>query len=441
MHTPTLSPVGLDMLALDNGKAVVFVGVGGCGMRGLATFFLEAGWQVFGCDASPLAADDDLFALGLQWCDSNDIPFASWVVRSAAVPEADEVFAKCVEATARPCLYAEFLGEISRIRPVLAVAGTHGKTTCTAWIAYGLREAGIEVGYLVGAKVPQLNSSSSWGDPALPLIIESCEYARSFHFLHPQKVALINVAAEHPDTYPGGLPEVRQSFADFLGNTEATGCVFAGPEAPDDLQKSTQADWYRCSSLSADTKLGLFGEHNRSNAALVAAVLNDFGLNDSQIAHALKSFKGAARRLELLKEVSVDGGSIKLVSDYAHHPTEVSATINSAKERWPNASINVVFQPHQAQRFSDYRNLYAACLDQADMVAVLPIFRARDVESCQADSKDLLPDLIARHPQRLHHFDLQVEYSIEWTLAHSKPGAVVLCLGAGDIDGYIRKIH
>jgi UDP-N-acetylmuramate--alanine ligase len=174
----------------------------------------------------------------------------------------------------------------------------------------------------------------------------------------------------------------------------------------------------------------------------VAAVLHDFRLTDQQIKHALSTFKGAARRLEFLKDLHLDaGGSIKLVSDYAHHPTEVCATIDAAKERWPQAKINVVFQPHQAQRFQDYRDLYAACLDEADMVALLPIFRARDVASCTANSKDLLPDLDARHPQRQHHFCEEIEESISWTLSNSTSGAVVLCLGAGDIDGYIRKVR
>ncbi|MDE0585399.1 MAG: Mur ligase domain-containing protein [Planctomycetota bacterium] len=442
MQTSTASAAGLDKLALENGRVVVFVGVGGCGMRGLATFFLQAGWQVYGCDARPLAADDKLFKLGLEVCDVDSVPLASWVVRSAAVPASDDVFEKCIAESARPCLYAEFLGEISKIREVVAVAGTHGKTTCTAWIAYGLRQAGVEVGYLVGAEVPQLGSSSEWGDPSLPLVIESCEYARSFHHLRPSKVALINVAAEHPDTYPGGLPEVTESFAKFLSNTVDGGTIIAGPEAPSQLQQHTSATWMPACPLNSTTNIGLFGRHNRSNAALVAAVLRDFDLSDEQILHGLSTFTGAARRLEFLKELNLGNGeSIKLVSDYAHHPTEVAATINAARERWPQAKINVMFQPHQAQRFQDYRELYIACLDEADMVALLPIFRARDVDSCSADSKELLPDLEARHPQRLHNFCETIEQSINWTLSNSTTGSVVLCLGAGDIDGYIRKLH
>ena len=195
-------------------------------------------------------------------------------------------------------------------------------------------------------------------------------------------------------------------------------------------------------SLPNTISIGLFGKHNRSNAVLVAAVLDDFGLNDEQILHALSTFTGAARRLEVVKELSLgDGEGITLVSDYAHHPTEVAATINAARERWPQAKINVVFQPHQAQRFQDYRDLYVDCLNEADMVALLPIFRARDVESCSADSRDLLPDLDVQHPQRLHNFCEKIEESINWTLSNSTNGSVVLCLGAGDIDGHIRKLH
>ncbi|MDP6963261.1 MAG: cyanophycin synthetase [Planctomycetota bacterium] len=441
MSTPTISATCLDELALGHGRVITFVGVGGCGMRGLATFFLQSGWDVYGYDSKPLSSSDELYALGLRWCDESTLPMSSWVVRSAAVPSTDPVFAESVAKDARPSLYAQFLGEISKLRPVIAVAGTHGKTTCTAWIAYGLQEAGVDVGYLVGAKVPQLGGSSAWGDPRLPLVVESCEYARSFHFLRPQKVALINVAAEHPDTYPGGLPEVKQSFAEFLSHTSTDGCVYAGPEAPTDLQSSTDAEWMTCPQLDLDVELGLFGDHNRRNASLVASVLKDLGLEQEQISHALASFSGASRRLELVGELTKGQcETIKLVSDYAHHPTEVAATINAAKQRFKDCDINVVFQPHQAQRFKDYRELYADCLDEADMVALLPIYRARDSKDCVIDSDELIPELDARFPQREHHFAKSIDSAIDWTLANSKSSSVMLCLGAGDIDGYLREI-
>lgn len=437
---------GIDALAGSAGRSLLLVGAGGCGMRGLAVFFLDAGWQVYGQDANGFQSSDPLLAAGLQvWPHLTErAPAVSWVVRSAAVPEQESHVCAAMKAGARSALYAEMLGELSKLRPVLAVAGSHGKTTCTAWIAYGLREAGVQVGYLVGAHVPQLQASADWGDPSLPLIVESCEYARSFHHLRPANVALINIDAEHPDTYPGGLAEVEEAFEVFLSHMNPAGTVFAGPETPD-MATSSPGTWQDCETLPEALPLGLTGHHNRRNAALVAAVLRSFGLQESAVLHALATFRGASRRLE---EVGTAQNGALVVSDYAHHPVEVAATLQAARERWPQRRLMVVFQPHQAQRFHAYRELFAPSLDLADALLLLEIYRARDPEELQASVAELVPELQNR-PRGLAGAKNK-ERPLSTVQDHAegrrilaswwRPDDVVLCLGAGDVDAFARKL-
>ncbi len=403
-------------------------------MRGLARLLLQAGWTVYGADRSPLLASDVLVESGLRPWPMRAPPAVSWAVRSVAVPSADPEFAHACTAGARGATYPEMLGLISRLRPVLAVAGSHGKSTTTAWIAFGLRRAGRSVGFVVGAPCAQLGGSADWGEAAEPLVLESCEYARSFHHLAPWSVALTNVDAEHPDTYPGGLPEVSASFAHFLGNCAMEGTVYAGPEAPD-LSAATRTRWVPSQPLPADWVVGLAGAHNRRNAALVASVLRGFGLEEEAVRAALAEYRGCARRLE---EVGLHRGAL-VVSDYAHHPVEVAATLQAARERWPGRRLFAVFQPHQAQRFHAYREQFAPALDEADRLILLEIYRARDPEELRASVAELVPELVRRRARPLAV--VQEMASARSALdAWLDPGDVVLCLGAGDVDAFAREL-
>ncbi len=434
--TQGCAPGPLDALAGAHGRTAFLAGAGGCGMRGLAHFLLAAGWQVWGADSKPFADDDDLLAQGLQPMQQGAAaPQVSLAVRSAAVPENEPGFQSALAEGARPLKYAELLGEISQLRPVLAVAGSHGKTTVTSWAAWGLRQAGIDVGYLVGADVPQLPGSAHWGDPTLPLIAETCEYDRSFHAVHAAQVALINVDAEHPDTYPGGLLEVTEAFEVFLAQTRVSGCVFAGLESPD-LSTSTCAEWSPVEAIPSDWSVGLPGEHNRRNAALVAAVLRSFDLDEIAVQAAIEGFRGAARRMESLGFCC----GAQVISDYAHHPIEVEATLQAAREAWPESRIHVVFQPHQAQRLHAYREQFAPSLDGADTLFLLPVFRARDPEEIQASVEELIPDLLARNPNRLTTVVSDFAEARRLVCASLQSGDILLALGAGSIDAFARHL-
>lgn len=425
----------LDSLAGTAGRTAYLAGAGGSGMRGLATLLLENGWELYGADRAPLAPGDPLVRAGLRpLAEGAAPPPVSVAVRSAAVSEQDGGFRGAARGGARAYRYAEFLGALSRLRPVLAVCGAHGKSTTTAWIAFGLRRAGRECGFLVGASVPQLGASARWGDARQPLVLESCEYARSFHALAPQDAALTNIDAEHPDTYPGGLPEVEQAFRQFLGRLPAGGRVFASPEAPD-LRDATPAEWIAAPVLSQGAPVGLPGAHNRRNAALVACVLRRLGLAPEQVQCALAEFHGADRRLEPVGALL--GATV--VSDYAHHPTEVEATLQAARERYPGRRLLVVFQPHQALRFLAYRERFAASLRDCDGLLLLEVYRARDPEELRPSVRELLP-LLPQRAERPLAAAADFAEAERLLRAWVRPDDVVLCFGAGDVDAFARRL-
>jgi len=426
----------LDSLAGAGGRTAYLAGAGGCGMRGAAAWLLAEGWEIWGEDSAGLNPNDPLLVAGMKTpAPGHALPPVSLAIRSAAVPEEDEGFQVALSGGARPLRFSEFLGEVSRLRYVIAVAGSHGKTTVAAWIAFGLHRADKDAGWLVGADVPQLPGSSSWGTPGSPLIVESCEFERSFLKLAPEQVVLLNVDAEHPDTYPGGLPEVQEAFEAFLASVPATGKVFAGPEAPD-LHKKFRWQWDRVAPLDADVPLGLPGHHNRRNAAPVASVLASLGLTEHEVKAALADFRGASRRMETVGEWE----KARIVSDYAHHPREVEATLQAAREAWPGKRMVVVFQPHQAQRFHAYRDQFAPSLDEADGLLLLEIHRARDPEGVRASVEELIPALETRVPGRPLAGPVPRE-KVESRLREMVlPGDIVLFLGAGDVDSLARNL-
>jgi len=187
--------------------------------------------------------------------------------------------------------------------------------------------------------------------------------------------------------------------------------------------------------LPEDWEVGLPGLHNRRNGALVAEVLRALGLDDSEVRAALAEFRGCSRRLE---EVGTRNGAL-VISDYAHHPVEISATLQAVCERWPGRRVFAVFQPHQAQRFHAYREQFAPALDLADRLLLLEIYRARDPEELRASVAELVPDLIRRRARPLAVVQ-EMESARAALDAWLDPGDVVLCLGAGDVDAFARGL-
>ncbi len=437
------------------------VGVAGYGMRGLARLLLGEGRAVSGTDACEGGAVDALRREGLRWTGSAGAPRdAALVVHSAAVAqEHDELCAARERGV--PCYkYAAALGGFCATRTVLACAGTHGKSTTTAMVALILRHAGVDAGYLIGADPPAgleaLPSNARTGDP---MVIEACEYDCSFLQFRPRGAVITNVEKEHVDCFPTETV-LFEAFRRFVAGMEPGGVLVAGPPVAAEVQRAAAAGvrvvtfgpdgmWRaverRTDSEGQDARirgphgediairLSIPGAHNVGNAtAALALVAESYGRDVcARGASALRLFRGMRRRFEIIWR-----GRATYVDDYAHHPSEVRATLGAARERFPDARrVLVVFQPHQAMRLETFKEEFAGALGAADLTFVVPVFAAREHGETRAAASAAFAALAARR-------GAAAEFCADFAAAGRAlrvtcaRGDVVLFLGAGDITDF-----
>jgi len=443
------------------GRKIHFIGAGGCGMSGLAEFVLAEGAEVYGSDMKPGAAVNRLTDLGAKIYighQAENMPLGiDLVVASAAIkPDNPEM----VEARRRGLTvqkYAQFLGSLMQLRKGIAVAGAHGKSTTTAMAAYALTCAGLDPSYVIGAEVPQLGGGSHAGKGA-NLVVEACEFDRSFHNYKPHAAAILNIEEDHLDYYHGGLAEIRQAFAEFAANIVPGGLLVANTadlgvreiaekshvpvetfgvggeydwraENLEEHQGKYTFDVYEKGALFISVRLAIPGRHNVLNALATMALCHWAGAKSDAVAAALGEFTGASRRMEVLGEAA----GVTVVDDYAHHPTEICATLKAAKARFNPKRLWVVFQPHQHSRTRFFLKDFGLALAVADKIVVPDIYFVRDSENERqaVSSKDLVAEV-----QRLGADGVYIEDfdSIRRYLVESLgPGDVLLTMGAGDV--------
>jgi UDP-N-acetylmuramate--alanine ligase len=437
-----------------------FIGVGGCGMCGLAEFVLAEGGQVSGSDMRASAATERLVAqhatvaIGQR---AENIPAGTdIVVYSAAVKPDNPEF---VEAGRRgiPMLkYAQFLGRLMALREGIAVTGTHGKSTTTSLVAYALCEAGLDPSYVIGADVPQLGGSAHVGRGP-HLVVEACEFDRSFLNYVPKAGVVLNIEEDHLDYYRD-LAEIRRAFADFASHVASDGLLLVNAAdlgrreveaaavcSVESFGIGGEADWhaehleadrgrfafdvYRRGTLVAPVRLALAGRHHVLNAVAAMALATWAGAPADAVARALGSFQGATRRTEVLGEA----GGVTVVDDYAHHPTEIQATLKAVKERFSPKRLWVVFQPHQHSRTRFLLKDFARALTVADKIIVPDIYFVRDSEKERqaVRSQDLVGEIHTLGADALYVKDFD---SIRRYLVESLgPGDVLMTMGAGDV--------
>ena len=442
------------------GRKIHFIGSGGCGMSGLAEFVLREGGEVSGSDMKPGAACDKLIGLGAKIYighQAENIPMGvDRVVASAAIKQ-DNL--EMIEARRRGVpveKYAAFLGRIMQLRKGIAVSGTHGKTTTTAMVSYALRCAGMDPSFVIGAEVAQLGGGSFAG--AGPhLVVEACEYDRSFLNYNPCAAVILNIGEDHMDYYRD-LDEIRGAFRDFVQGILPggllvidgvdVGCreIAAASRVPvETFGIGGEFDWraenleardgrytfdvYGKGVLFTSVRLPLAGRHHVLNALAAMALCRFVGADAEVVARALGDFNGASRRMELLGQA----GGVTIVDDYAHHPTEICATLKAIKARFSPKRLWVVFQPHQHSRTRFLRKEFALALALADKLVVPDIYFVRDSEKERQaiSSQDLVGDIQRLGADALHISDFD---SIRRYLVESLgPGDVLVTMGAGDI--------
>jgi UDP-N-acetylmuramate--alanine ligase len=464
-------------------KRVHFIGIGGSGLSAIALVLLENGIEVSGSDRqfSPMSAH--LQAAGAQFFlghSAENVRGADLVVRSSAVTD-DNPEVQAALILGIPVLKRiDFLEQLTAGKQTIAVAGTHGKTTTTAMIAWMLTELGLDPSYVIGGVSINLGSNAHAGRGA-QFVIEADEYDRMFLGLNPSISVVTNIEYDHPDCYPTPADFYR-AFQDFSGRLEAEGtlvvCVddpgaallateeasrrkvltygISNPQAAyqaHDLRlnprggyefqavrevRSHDAPVPAASTHRLKVTLKVAGKHNVNNALAALIVAEVLGLSWQDAAAALADFRGAGRRFELLGEAN----GITVVDDYAHHPTEIRATMAAARARYPGRPIWVVWQPHTYSRTRALAAGFASAFDHRsndpeEHIVVTGIFAAREAAPEDGfSSKDIIDQMSQVNVTYIPDLAQVSSFLVD----HLKPGDVLLVLSAGDADQVSRRV-
>lgn len=392
---------------LKEADVIHCVGVGGIGMSGLARLLMAEGKKVSGSDSTPSPLTQRLQDEGLLF--TRDIPEAVEVlVYSEAVPFEDAERAEGRKRGLPELNYFQALGAWAEDKRVIALAGTHGKTTTTAMLGEILIAANLDPTVLVGSTVADFGGSNVRFGKSDLFVVEACEYRRNFLSLKPSFLGILNVEWDHPDFFPD-FESYKQAFADLAAQSEH---VF-GP----DYAEYTGP-------------LGVFGAHNRKNAGLAMTIALALGVSMEVIEKALSTFRGTWRRMEYKGEWQ----GAKMYDDYAHHPTEIRASLAALHAEYPGKRIVAVFEPHQYSRTRHLLADFGSAFAEADHVIIPGIYQVRDSqEDVAAVSGKSLADEIAKHHGAVEFCDGDGKV-VERLGELLGPDSVLVVMGAGPID-------
>jgi UDP-N-acetylmuramate--alanine ligase len=425
-----------------SGRRLHFVGIGGAGMSGLAIVARALGARVTGSDRapdSPYLARSGLTAVPH---DAANVPDGAEIVFSSAIPPDNPERAAARARGLRELHRADLLGELTRLRPTIAVTGTHGKTTTSSMVVHALRGCGLDPGYLVGGEVRSTGSNAGWGEGEW-LVVEADESDRSLLKLAPDIAVLTNAELDHHATY-ASQRDVDDTFRAFLAladevvlGDEPDLARFPGTVArPEHVELAPGGSRFSVDGVAV--ALPVPGVHNARNAATALAACALAGADPAAAAAALADFDGAGRRFERLGTTAA--GAL-VIDDYAHHPTEVRATIAAARTLAPRRVV-AVFQPHLFSRTRHQFREFGAALAAADVVAVLDVYPARErAEDYPGVTGRLVAAAAAdaaggRTVAWLPGFDAAEAF----LRAELRDGDLLLTLGAGNVDALGRRL-
>jgi UDP-N-acetylmuramate--alanine ligase len=376
-----------------DGRRIWFVGIGGAGLSAYAYLARAWGAEVGGWDRVRTPYLEHLPGVQVDISPEPSAPEGWEVVVSSAFRFLGRS-------------RAEFLAELVSLRDSVVVAGAHGKGTTAAMIAYALREAGEDPAFLIGADVPQLGGNAGAGEGWL--VVEGDESDRTVAALRPRVAVVTNIELDHHAEF-ASLAEVEAMFDEWLSHV---------PQVVRGWQLEP-----------VSLPLVLPGEHNRRNAAAALAALDLLGVPRARAEAALVRYGGSSRRFEVAEE-----GDVILVDDYAHHPAEVTATLAAARERWPRARLLVLFQPHLYSRTRHLARELAGALAAADAVCVSEVYPAREAPVEGVSGKLVVDALAQLRPGLPLAWTPALEQGARFLARRTRPGDVVLTIGAGDVD-------
>ncbi len=444
-----------------SGKHWHFIGIGGTGMSSMAGYASERGARITGSDLQPAPSVDALRRKGADVSfeqDGRTLKRATdLVVVSQAIPDDNPELMAAQRLGLEVVRYPELLGRLMERQKGLAVSGTHGKSTTSSIIAFILRHVGMDPSFLIGADVPQLGGGSHYGAGGF-LVAEACEYKRSFLNLVPHVGVITNIDVDHLDYY-FDLWDIKEAFADFAISSTEDGVLVANADDANTRsvlrEVGVDAITYGIDAKKVDYRAerlwrakvhsnfdlvhkgktierfttNLYGTHNVLNALAAIAVCHEVGVDFADIRDALAEFDGVARRMQIVGRP----WGVPIISDYAHHPREIQASIAAAHQMFPNQRVFVIFQPHQHSRTRKMLPELAESFRTAWVTYVVDIYAARDTDEDRRSVSAL--DLV----RQMNHIGLLGHYVPEFAdMEHIITGEVitddvVLVMGAGDV--------
>jgi UDP-N-acetylmuramate--alanine ligase len=447
---------------LEKIKIVYLLGIGGIGMSALARYFNLFGMQVSGYDKTPTSLTRQLQEEGIS-VHFEDTPEQLpailresgvaenvLVIYTPAIPKNHVQFNLLKDKGYRMYKRSEVLGIITQNTSSIAVAGTHGKTTTSTMIAHVIKHSGKEVSAFLGGISGNYNTNLLLDQNAELTVIEADEYDRSFLRLFPYIGVITSMDADHLDIY-GTAEEMIRCYQEFAGQVKESGILVYKHGLPINYSKKhftygfhEEADYRAinvqiidgdyCFDLETPKgnvkglKVGLPGRHNVENAVATYAACDILGIGAEKIKEGLVTYRGVKRRFEYI----IKTADLVLVDDYAHHPAELTACINSIREMYPGKKILGIFQPHLFSRTRDFADEFAASLDLLDEAVLLDIYPARELPIEGVTAQMLLDKM--KKPGKLIGKEELTDY------VKSRNAGVVVTLGAGDIDKMVEPI-
>ncbi len=441
-------------LNLTTVKHIHFIGIGGIGMSALARFFLHEKKTVSGSDRAGSAITDALVNEGVQFFPTQsasnlskglNLLLPDMVVYTEAMA-ADQEEMVAARALGVPMMnYFDALGLVANEYYLIAVSGTHGKTTTTAMLTDVLEEAGLDPTAIIGSLRSRTGSNFRAGKSKYA-IVEACEYKRDFMSLKPDVLVITNIEYEHVDYYKD-LADVQSAFRELSLSVPEDGAIVTAATDPNIVPvlvgvTAKVIDYTK--SLDLTMKLRQPGLHNRLNAAAATAVGEFLGIEHEVSDTALENFAGTWRRFEYKGDIPALNqgrtGNTPVYDDYAHHPTEIKASMAGARELYPDRKLIVVTQTHTYTRTAELFDEFVEAYALADEVYLLPIYAAREENILGVTSEQLAEAIVAKGTEAVvMQTGAAIAQTIRESLDEADP-AVVVIMGAGDVTSVAKEL-
>lgn len=439
-------------------KTYYFVGIGGIGMSAIARYLKNNGHNIYGYDRTRTQLTAELEKEGMNITYEDDINHLPEVIDLAiytpAIPAENKILKEIIKRGIQLNKRAFALAEIVKEKKVIAIAGTHGKTTTSGLLAHLLYNSKIGCSAFLGGIANNYSTNMLCDTKSEYVVVEADEYDRSFLNLNPFVSAITSISPDHLDIYQN-KENLEQAFAQFANQTDKNGHVFLKKEVKVEIDEQIKTNTYSLTDIESDyyawnvrvsngsyyfdyhtpgkvyydMQMTYPGIHNIENAVLALSIALSLGVNEYELRAALKSFKGMKRRFDLKCKTD----ETIYYDDYAHHPEEIEATITSLKHLYPNKRICGIFQPHLYSRTKDFADQFAEALENLDDIILLPIYPAREEAIPGITSKTIL-----------HKINKMDKYHVTkeqlFPLLSALQPELLVTLGAGDIDQLVEPI-